>query len=118
LHGDADVMLDTFPYAGGTTTCHALWMGVPVVSLAGETTPSRSGASLLGVVGLDELVAQSVDEYLEIAEGLAKNPGLLAEWRSGMRARLSESALMNATRFTQNLEQAFRATWESWCERQ
>jgi protein O-GlcNAc transferase len=118
MHGDADVVLDTFPYGGGTTTCHALWMGVPVVSLAGETTSSRSGVSLLGVVGLDKLVARSADEYLEIAEGLAKNPSLLAEWRSSMRARLSESALMDVARFTQNLERAFRTAWESWCEKQ
>jgi len=115
LHGLADVVLDTFPYAGGTTTCHALWMGVPVVSLVGSTATSRGGASLLHAIGLDELVANTPDEYLEIAATLAGDPRRLAELRTGMRGRMAGSPLMDAERFTRNLEGAYRSMWRSWC---
>ncbi|MGB7542861.1 MAG: hypothetical protein WBM28_12710, partial [Burkholderiales bacterium] len=117
LHGAADVMLDTFPYTGGTTTCHSLWMGVPVVSLVGDTAPSRGGASVLDVIGLGELVAQTSEEYLDIAAGLANDPARVAALRSGMRARMAASALMDAERFTRNLEEAYRFMWQSWCKR-
>jgi protein O-GlcNAc transferase len=116
LHNRVDVMLDTFPYTGGTTTCHALWMGVPVVSLVGETATSRGGASLLYAVGLADLVARSPEEYLDIAAGLAANPERLASLRTGMRERMNASPLMDATRFTRNLENAYRTMWRTWCE--
>ena len=111
LHETVDVILDTFPHAGGTTTCHALWMGVPVVSLVGDCAPGRGGASILGAVGLDELVAATPEEYLNIACTLASDLGRLSTLRSGMRARMSASPLLDAARFTYNLEQAYRIMW-------
>src|SRR5678815_3324539 len=71
-----DIALDTFPYNGTTTTCEALWMGVPVVTVAGDRHASRVGASLLSAAGLGELVGGSVDEYITIAAGLAKDRDL------------------------------------------
>jgi len=115
MHGQADLMLDTFPFTGGTTTCHALWMGVPVVSLAGDTATSRGGASLLGAIGLGELVAQTPDQYLELASSLAGDPARLAALRAGLRGRMLASPLMDAQRFTRNLESAYRSMWRSWC---
>ena len=115
MHGQADVMLDTFPFTGGTTTCHALWMGVPVISLVGNTATSRGGASLLHAVGLSELVAQSPDQYIDIACGLAQDAARLASLRAGMRERMRASALMDAQRFTRNLESAYRQMWQTWC---
>ena len=109
-------MLDTFPYTGGTTTCHALWMGVPVVSLAGTSAPSRGGASLLRAIALDELVVDTSEQYLDTACGLASDPQRLSVLRAGMRTRMSESPLMDATRFTCHLEQAYRSIWRHWCE--
>ena len=118
MHGQADLMLDTFPFTGGTTTCHALWMGVPVVSLVGATATSRGGASLLHAVGLGELVAQTPEQYLEIASGLVGDPARLAALRAGLRERMRGSALMDAQRFTRNLESAYRLMWRSWCAAQ
>jgi predicted O-linked N-acetylglucosamine transferase (SPINDLY family) len=115
LHGEVDIVLDTFPFTGGTTSCHALWMGVPVVSLAGETATSRGGASLLHAVGLGELVAHDAEQYVDIAAGLALDPARLASLRAGMRERLRASALMDAPRFTRNLEAAYRGMWRAWC---
>lgn len=115
LHGEVDVMLDTFPFNGGTTTCHALWMGVPAVSLAGDTATSRSGASLLSVLGLGELLADSQDAYVDIAARLAQDGGRLVQLRAGMRERMRTSALMDAVSFTRGLEAAYRAMWRRWC---
>lgn len=117
LHREADMILDTQPYSGGTTTCHALWMGVPVVSLAGETATSRGGASLLHAVGLKELIAETPKQYLEIAAALAADPKRLARIRAGLRKRMRESLLMDEVRFTRNLEKAYRAMWRAWCDR-
>jgi predicted O-linked N-acetylglucosamine transferase (SPINDLY family) len=115
LHHSVDVVLDTFPYAGGTTTCHALWMGVPVVSLVGNTAPSRGGASLLHAIGLDELVAQTSEQYVDIAATLAGDAARLTALRAGMRERMRRSPLMDADRFTRNLEAAYRDMWRGWC---
>src|SRR6266850_3193519 len=116
MHEEVDVMLDTFPYTGGTTTCHALWMGVPVVSLAGTSAPSRGGASLLRAIALDELVVDTPEQYLNTVCDLASDPGRLSMLRAGMRARMSGSPLMDVSRFTYHLEQAYRSIWRRWCE--
>jgi len=116
MHAEADVMLDTFPYAGGTTTCHALWMGVPVVSLVGDSVPSRSGASLLRTIGLEELVADTPQQYIDTACNLGSDPGRLSALRLGMRKRMTESALTDVVRFTRNLEDAYRSMWRRWCQ--
>ena len=115
LHNSIDIMLDTFPYAGGTTSCIALWMGVPVVSLVGNTAPSRGGASVLHAVGLEELVAQTPEQYLDLAASLAGDTARLAALRSTLRDRMQRSALMDAQRFTSNLESAYRGMWRTWC---
>lgn len=115
LHNRIDVNLDAFPYTGGTTTCHSLWMGVPVVTMQGDTVVSRGGASLLNAVGLPELVAGSEAQYLDIAERLAGDLQGLALLRDGLRARMAQSPLMDAKRFTANLESAYRDIWRRWC---
>ena len=117
LRNSVDIVLDTFPCTGGTTSCDSLWMGVPVITLVGDTAYSRGGASLLHAIGLDELVAQSADEYVAIAARLAGDAGRLAELRAGLRERMRSSPLMDAERFTRNLETAYRTMWRSWCER-
>ena len=117
MHCSADIMLDTFPYSGGTTTCHALWMGVPVVTLAGVTATSCGGATLLHALDLDSLIARTPAEYVEIAASLATDREALAALRAGMRSRMTNSALMDEVRFTRNLEQAYRAMWRDWCGR-
>ena len=116
LHQRVDLVLDTWPFSAGTTTCHALWMGVPVVALVGETATSRCSSTYLHAVGLDELVAYSPDQYAAIAERLAKDQRRLAELRSGMRARMAASPLMDEKRFTLHLENAYRDMWRAWCE--
>lgn len=116
-HARVDVMLDTFPYTGGTTSCHALWMGVPLITMTGTTPPSRGGASLLGAVRLPGFVAASAQDYVELAAEVAANPRKLATLRAGLRKRMLASPLMDAARFTQHLEAAYRAMWSAWCRR-
>ena len=106
-----DMILDTFPYNGHMTTCDALWMGVPVISLAGEMPVSRGGLSLLSNVDLRELVAFSEDDYVRIAVELARDLPRLAALRAGLRARLRASPLMDAPRFARGVEAAFQAMW-------
>ena len=118
LYHRIDVALDTFPYHGTTTTCEALWMGVPVVTLAGQTHASRVGLSLLNNVGLPELVATSEEQYLQLAVSLATDLPRLAALRSTLRERMKNSALMDAPRFARNVEAAYRQMWRSWCANQ
>jgi pseudouridine synthase len=112
LYNRIDIALDTFPYHGTTTTCEALWMGLPVIVRAGETHVSRVGVSLLERIGLGELAADSEAEYIEHAVTLAGNPGRLAELRAGMRERMANSPVANAGAFTRDLEDAYRRMWE------
>jgi len=91
-------------------------MGVPVVSLAGETRVSRMGLSLLTNLGLPELAARSETEYLDIAERLARDLPRLAELRSNLRQRMENSVLMDAPHFTRQVEQTYRKMWTAWCE--
>jgi predicted O-linked N-acetylglucosamine transferase (SPINDLY family) len=116
LQGSTDIVLDTFPYTGGTTTCHSLWMGAPLVTLTGNTATSRGGASLLNAIGLGELVAHTPEEYLDIATALAQDRPRLAALRASMRDRMAASPLMDAERFTRHLEEAYRAMWVAWCK--
>lgn len=106
-----DLALETFPYHGTTTTCDALYMGVPVLTLAGEMHHSRVGVSLLTNVGLPELVARSADEFVRRAVELAGAPAKLAEMRKGLRARMVSSPLMNEAQFARQFEDALEAMW-------
>jgi protein O-GlcNAc transferase len=107
-----DLALDPFPYNGTTTTCEALWMGVPVVTMAGEAHAARVGASLLAAVGLDaELVATSPDDYVERAVALAQDRDRLQRHRAELRPRLAASRLTDQTRFAGEFEQALRRAW-------
>jgi predicted O-linked N-acetylglucosamine transferase (SPINDLY family) len=115
-YGRIDVALDSYPYDGTTTTCQALWMGVPVVSLAGQRHASRVGVSLLGNVGLPELVAETPEQYLRIAADLAGDLPRLEELRRTLRGRMQSSPLMDAPRFASDIEAAYRQMWRSWCE--
>jgi predicted O-linked N-acetylglucosamine transferase (SPINDLY family) len=111
-----DVALDPFPYAGGTTTCDALWMGVPVVTLAGRTAVGRGGASILTNLGLPELVARSPEEYVQIALALARAPQRLERLRCSMRDRMGRSPITDAPGFACDVESAYRAMWARHCD--
>jgi len=111
-----DIGLDTFPFNGATTTCEALWMGVPVITLAGTAYHSRAGISLLSNVGLLELIAKTHDEYIGIAINLASDIEKLQLLRKSLRDRMSHSPLTDAKRFTANLEMCYRKMWENWCK--
>ena len=118
IYGRVDIALDTFPYHGTATTCEALWMGVPVVTLAGRTHTSRVGASLLTNVGMPELIATSADDYIRIAALLASDVQRLSGLRSNLRERMAASPLMDGPRFARNVEKAYRTMWRAWCEKQ
>ena len=110
-----DIGLDPFPYNGATTTCEALWMGVPVVVLAGNRSVARMGVSLVNNAGLPELAAHSPDEYVATAARLAGDLERLATLRQGLRGQLVESPLFDVPRFTAHLEDAYRQMWQAWC---
>lgn len=114
-YADVDVALDPFPYNGGTTTAEALWMGVPVVTLAGDRWVSRVGTSILSSVGLDALVATTPAAYVDLAASLAADTARLRELRATLRGQLARSALCDADRFTRALESAYREMWHRWC---
>jgi predicted O-linked N-acetylglucosamine transferase (SPINDLY family) len=118
LYQELDVALDTFPYNGHTTSLDALWMGVPVVSLAGERTVSRAGWSQLSNLGLSELAVFTDDEFVKIAVRLARDLPRLAALRSTLRACLERSVLMDAPRFARSIEAAYRSMWQRWCAEQ
>ncbi len=106
LYGRVDIALDTFPYNGATTTCEALWMGVPVIALAGAAHAGRVGLSLLTAAGLSEFASESPDGYEKLAVALARDPDRLARLRTDLRARVAASALCDAARYTRALESA------------
>jgi protein O-GlcNAc transferase len=113
-HAEVDIILDTFPYPGGTTTCEALWMGVPTLTLAGDSLLSRQGASLLTAAGMEEWVATSKEEYIFKAIALANDVPKLASLRASLRQQVLASPLFDAPRFARNFENAL---WGMWKER-
>lgn len=110
-----DLALDATPYSGGTTTCDTLWMGVPVVTLAGSKSVSRSAASILTTVGLGDWIAQTPDEYVRLALAFARDEAVLAGLRGSLRRRMRESPLMDEPAFARDLESAYRSMWRNWC---
>ena len=112
-HAEVDIILDTFPYPGGTTTCEALWMGVPTVTLAGNSMASRQGASLLHAAGLDDWIAQTETEYVQKAIDFATHPEKLYAIRKGLREKIEQSPLMDGKRFARHFEQLMVAMWNA-----
>ena len=110
-----DIALDSMPYGGGTTTFDTLWMGVPVLTLAGDRPAARSAASILGALGLDEWVAATPEEYQRLALAHAAAPQRLAGLRGSLRQRLRASPLMDEARFARDVEAAYRGAWRAWC---
>jgi len=115
VYGRIDVALDTFPFCGHTTTCEALYMGVPVVTLAGRCFAERMGASVLHQVGLDDLITADADAFVAAARRLATDPAALAELRAGLRTRMTASRLGDPAGFTAALERAYRDLWTGRC---
>jgi predicted O-linked N-acetylglucosamine transferase (SPINDLY family) len=115
IYNNIDIALDTFPYHGTTTTCEAMWMGVPVITLAGKTHASRVGVSLLSNVGLPELIATTPEEYVAKAVDLARALEKLQLLRKSLRDMMSRSPLTDAKKFTHHLEEAYRKMWRNWC---
>ena len=114
-HHEVDIMLDTFPVNGHTVVCHALWMGVPVVSLAGAVHCQRLGASVLNNLGLGELVADSHEEYVRLAVSLGSDLTETAKLAAGLRERMRSSPLVDAKQLARDIESAYREMWQSWC---
>lgn len=110
-----DVALDPFPYGGGISSCDALWMGVPIVTLSGKTAVGRGGRSLLSNLGLPELIAQTPPEYVAKAVALAHDLPQLNELRSTLRERMERSPLRDAKRHARDIEVAYRGMWRKWC---
>lgn len=111
LYNRIDVALDPFPYNGCTTSLDSLWMGVPFIALAGRTSGSRVGVSILTNAGLPGLIAETEDDYVRVAAALARDPALLRATRAGLRERISRGPLMDAERMTANIEGAYREMW-------
>ncbi len=117
-YAQIDLALDTFPYNGTTTTCEALWMGVPVVTLAGRAHASRVGASILSRLDLPACIAETPESYVESAVRLARDTARLRGLRAGMRERMARSPLTDNVRLAREIEQAYRQMWRRWSTRQ
>ena len=118
LYHRIDIALDSFPYNGTTTTCEALWMGVPVVTWHGDRHAARVGASIMHWIGMEELVAPSPEEYVRLAVTLANDSERLAVYRNSLRDRMRKSKLMDRELFVTSLENGYRHIWTQWCRDQ
>lgn len=112
-----DIALDPFPFGGSTATFESLWMGVPVVTSAGSTMMSRWSASMLKVLKLEGLVADTADEYFAVAVGLARNGELRQRLRAGLREQIRRSPLCDGRLRARQIERVYRALWRRWCEK-
>jgi len=115
LYNRIDIGLDTVPYNGHTTSLDSLWMGVPVVTLVGQTVVGRAGLSQLSNIGLPELIATTPDQFVTIAVELANDLPRLSNLRHTLRPRMRSSPLMDAPRFARNIEAVYRLIWHRWC---
>lgn len=111
---DMDVALDTFPYTGGGTTCEAIYMGVPVVTLAGTRHGTRFGLSLLENVGLGELAARTPEEYVEKAAALASDGELLTALHKNLRRMIQRSPVMDGRSYVREVEAMYEGLWQEW----
>jgi predicted O-linked N-acetylglucosamine transferase (SPINDLY family) len=109
-----DIALDNYPYNGVTTTCESLYVGVPVVSLHGRNGVSRSGLSLLGTLGLGDLVASTPEQYVDIAVALGSDLPRLEQLRASLRTRFEQSSLRDEKRFAVNFEGLLRTAWHGY----
>jgi len=115
-YNEVDIALDTFPYNGTTTTCEALAMGVPVITLAGHRHAGRVGVSLLSAYGLERFIADDRDSYIALARETARDLGALTDLRAGLRGRMRSAPCSDPKTFTGALEIAYRAMWRAFCE--
>ena len=115
LYSRIDICLDTFPYNGTTTTCEALWMGIPVVTLASDRHASRVGLSILNTIGLPQLIAHNSEEYVQKTMRLASDIDKLKSLRSNLRTMMLTSPLTDAGSFVKHLEDCYRDKWRIWC---
>jgi predicted O-linked N-acetylglucosamine transferase (SPINDLY family) len=116
VYQQVDIGLDPFPYNGTTTTCEALWMGVPVITLRGSRHSGRVGASILTRVGLSDLITDSPEQYVRLAMELAQDTDGLERLRATLRARMQASPLCNGRMFARSMENTFKILWKNWCE--
>ena len=115
LYDRIDICLDPLPYNGITTTCDALWMGVPVVTLVGKTAAGRAGLSILSTIAMPEMIAHDENQFIEICTQLANDAPRLAELRHTLRDRALKSPLMDGPGFARKMETAYRHMWQQWC---
>ncbi len=116
--GASDILLDAYPFNGHTTSCHALWMGVPMVTLTGTVPVSRAGLGLLSMLQLEKLSAGNRREYISKAVTLARSGEELRELQGSLRDRMKQSPLMGTVRFAREIENAYRQVWVKWCSGQ
>lgn len=112
---EVDIALDTMPYNGGITTCEALYMGVPVISLRGRSHGARFGASILRNAGVEELLVENDINYVRRTVQIARSPELIGAYHSGLRANVRQSPLMDKKQYMQELEAAYRTIWRNFC---
>ena len=117
LFHSIDVGLDTFPYNGHTTSLDSFWMGVPVLTLVGQTAVGRAGVCLLNNLGLPQWIAATPAQFVTGAVDLANDLPRLRELRATLRQRMQSSPLMDAPRFARHVEAAYRGMWRRWCAR-
>lgn len=116
MHHEIDIHLDSFPFTSGTTANHALWMGVPTLTLAGATMPQRLSAAHLGRVGLHDWITETADDYVSRAIFWSNHLDELAALRASLRSRVASSPLRQAATVTRGLEKVLREVWQQWCE--
>ena len=113
LFDAVDISLDTYPYGGGTTTFDSLWMGVPVVTAVGSTPVSRSAASILSALDLDQWIAPSIEDYVKVATERASDRSAIVTLRQSLRQSMKKSPLTDELRFVQELEACYRNMWSA-----
>ena len=114
-YGDIDIALDTFPFNGGMTTLEALWMGIPVVTIAGQSVVARQTVAVLSNIGLEELAFPETDSFVQGAIALARDQQRVAALRAQLRPRMVASPLRQPAQFARHLESLYRRMWQAWC---